>query len=368
MRARWLIFLFCLGAAASAAGRISQIRCLDVPDLLEQSASSQEGLLDKARAAGFNSVSFSAPLYGPKGFSAKLGALENSRINAFRRLVGGLEKRGLRGFPLLWDAQAMEAFGRAGGGSSQFFIGSVQNQWQVWLLKSLVKASSVGKSPGIAGWILIRTEWPGLHPGAQSAVSNAVPNAWLAAGRAALRDGGATQPVGMGILLGPDFPNVRQDNASFEVSAPDQDTPPLAPRIPHETILPDEVLADKLPPLPRDGDKIAAGLAGIDWTALGSSAKELAQAANMEFTEWTFDSEDWRRVGAALASVARNHSPVPMIWRQDWRVPSRYERRKHLNIPNGLAGLSGPWPDEDWPDAEETIWPEPARAKKNRDL
>ena len=36
---------------------------------------------------------------------------------------------------------------------------------------------------------------------------------------------------------------------------------------------------------------------------------------------------------------------------------SRYERQKHLEAPEGLAGLMGPWPEADWPESGESIWP-----------
>ena len=54
---------------------------------------------------------------------------------------------------------------------------------------------------------------------------------------------------------------------------------------------------------------------------------------------------------------------APLLWRHDWRTASRYERQKRLEAPDGLAGLSGPWPDADWPEPGESIWPAEEKGK-----
>ena len=63
------------------------LRCLDLTLLLAMDDKSQDALLDKAAAAGFNSVSFSAPLFGEGSFCEKLGTLNSGRISAFKRSV-----------------------------------------------------------------------------------------------------------------------------------------------------------------------------------------------------------------------------------------------------------------------------------------
>src|SRR6185369_14706112 len=45
------------------------LRCLDLPGLLALPEKDQDQVLDKAGSAGFNAISFEAPLYGPQGLA-----------------------------------------------------------------------------------------------------------------------------------------------------------------------------------------------------------------------------------------------------------------------------------------------------------
>jgi hypothetical protein len=97
-------------------------------------------------------------------------------------------------------------------------------------------------------------------------------------------------------------------------------------------------------------------LEGLDWGAVERLFSGLPTSSGLSFLEFTLDTEDWYRIGDRLAQAA-GMAEVPVLWRQDWRTASRYERAKRLKAPGPLAGLEGPWPDDDWPSEGEALWP-----------
>jgi hypothetical protein len=97
-------------------------------------------------------------------------------------------------------------------------------------------------------------------------------------------------------------------------------------------------------------------LEGLDWGSVEGLFSRLPLGSQVDFLELTLDTEDWYRVGERLAEAAQA-AEVPLLWRQDWRTASRYERNKRLAPPPPLAGLIGGWPDDDWPPKGESLWP-----------
>jgi hypothetical protein len=96
-------------------------------------------------------------------------------------------------------------------------------------------------------------------------------------------------------------------------------------------------------------------LEGLDWERVDALFQSLPTYSQLNFLELTVDTEDWYRVGDRLAEAATK-ADVPILWRQDWRNASRYERNKRLAPPAPLAGLLGAWPDDDWPASGESLW------------
>jgi hypothetical protein len=349
------------------------IRCFDAQGLMDMDSKAQDGLLDRAAAAGFNSVTFNAPVFGEGAFCSRLGSLDATRVEAFKRLVGAMAFRRLYAFPVLWDAGSVAAFEAVGGGEAKFFSGRTQNLWQAWLLRSLAKAAALNARSGLGAWIVYRGPWPGPKTRNPSEAESGKGQAFTAPLRTwvlwqlrALRQGGATQLCGLGFFLKGDLGDAKT------VQSPDLDMsklggpPPLAPALDKDLRLPDAKAMDHLPPLPGMTDEDApAGaqvltpwdLEGVDWDSVGRAAKEIPVSTGLDFMELTLDTEDWYRVGEAMASMAEKNMQTPLLWRQDWRKASRYERQKHLEAPEGMAGLEGPWPEADWPDAGESIWP-----------
>jgi hypothetical protein len=390
----WALFFFLLSVAGARASELEllrsngnvfyraeermPLRCLDAPILLAMGEKEQEALLDKAAAAGFNSVSFPAPLFGEGSFCEKLGSLDSSRVDAFHRLIEKIENRRLYAFPVLWNSDSVAAFSKIGGGDVNFFTGKEQNQWQAWLLRETVKASSVSVTAGIGGWILYRGPWPGPKQrqdktaGASLSTSNgaqaftAGQRAWLQWQVRALRQGGAIQLAGIGYLLKGDLDDKKAVEAA-DLGSLAAGPPPVSDKMKREVKLQDSKDLDKLPMVSGAGleEREAAGaepltpwdLEGIDWGSVGKAMNEVPMATGLDFMELTLDTEDWYRVGDAMSEMADREMQTPLLWRQDWRGVSHYERQKHLEAPAGLAGLMGPWPDSDWPEVGESIWP-----------
>jgi hypothetical protein len=357
------------------------LRCLELEGLLEMPDADAEQALDRAAAAGFNSVSFHAPVFGPGGFCTKLGTLQEERVLAFKELLNKFESKQLYAWPVVWTPGAVEAFSKIGGGPEKFFSGKAQNQWQAWLLRELVRhqggALQLSSTAALGGWILYRGDWPGPKkrstenpddPGAQA--FTAPLRRWLLWQLRALRSGGSRQMAGIDLLLKGDL---RKENSDGDPAA-DSSMPgaPVADLREGETVLPDLAAMDKLPPLPG-GEKIPGNaeteamspwdLEGLDWDSVGRALREIPAATGLDFMQLTLDTEDWYRLGETMGEVVEKEMQVPLVWRQDWRTASRYERQKRLQEPEGLAGLMGPWPDNDWPDEGESIWPPLAKGQ-----
>lgn len=368
------------GAIFYRADERLPLRCLDAPALLGLPAAEQEALLDKAAAAGFNSVSFAAPAYGPSGFCKKLGAMDAERLGAFQALLGRMDARQLYAFPVLWNSEAVDSFARIGGGTDKFLTGRTQIQWQTWILRELVKSGgelSLSNTASVGAWILYRGPWPGpRRRGADSADSVAAQpftapvRGWLLWQLRALRQGGARQLSGAGFIL--------KAELGEKAAADDPATSPAEPALPvaeirqEETSVGSEAAMDKLPPLP--GQESAGrtntaealspwDLEGVDWDSVGRALREVPVSTGIDFMELTLDTEDWYRVGDTMGEAAERGMQAPLVWRHDWRTASRYERQKRLAAPEGLAGLIGPWPDNDWPEPGEAIWPAQEKGK-----
>jgi hypothetical protein len=372
------------GAVFVSGDERMPLRCLDAPNLLQLAAPDQNALLDKAAAAGFNSVSFAAPVFGSGSFCEKLGSLNAERISHFKSLVEAMETRRLYAFPVLWDSSSVQAFEKIGGGEAKFFNGNIQNQWQAWLTRQLLKSTAEGISlsstTAVGGWILYRGPWPGPKSRGQDQTTGDGPGPqaftaplrnWLLWQIRALRQGGAMQLAGAGFLLKGELgEKAPLDDPSLDQS---QAQPPVAEMKPDETTLPDDASLDELPPLPGtdkqnknkiDDDALTPwDLEGVDWDSVGRALEEIPVATGIDFMELTLDTEDWYRVGDAMSTMAETDMQVPLAWRHDWRTVSRYERQKRLEAPEGLAGLIGPWPDNDWPDPGEFIWPVQEKGK-----
>jgi hypothetical protein len=118
---------------------------------------------------------------------------------------------------------------------------------------------------------------------------------------------------------------------------------------PDQGTVDDAAVVPAPPPNPYD-------LEGLDWSAVDGLFAAFPTASQIDFIEFTLDTQDWFRVGQRLA-LAASQAEVPVLWRQDWRAAPQYERMKRLEAPSGLAGLEGPWPADDWPAKDEPLWP-----------
>jgi hypothetical protein len=357
------------------------LRCLEAADLLSRAPSAQDAELDRAASAGFNSVSFSAPIFGPDGFCKKLGSMDSDRVGSFKSLLARMEAKRLYAFPVLWNDAAVDAFEKAGGGSAKFFVGKIQNQWQAWLVRELLRGPSgdvsLSSTAAVGGWILYRGPWPGpkrrgaeqSDAGGAQAFTSAL-RSWLLGQLRALRQAGAVQMAGADMMLKGDLgAKAEVDDPSL---GPKEGGVPVAELKQDETSLADSDAMDKLPPLPGQekvtGESVAGpaltpwDLEGVDWDSVARALREIPVSTGLDFMELTLDTEDWYRVGDAMAQASDKDRQAPLVWRHDWRNASRYERQKRLEPPEGLAGLMGPWPDNDWPDAGESIWPNEAKA------
>ena len=189
---------------------------------------------------------------------------------------------------------------------------------------------------------------------------------WLLWQLRALRQGGATQMAAVDIVLKHDL---GASAASMdEANGVSETAVPVAEMKTETTVLADPSTMDHLPPLAgaedASGDTNFAAAAltpwdleGVDWDSVGRALREIPASTGLDLLLLTLDTEDWYRVGDAMAGSVEKDAQVPVVWRHDWRSASRYERQKRLEAPAALAGLCGPWPDNDWPEAGESIWP-----------
>ena len=366
------------GAQFVAEDKRYPIRCLDQPRLLDYAPSDARRILARASAAGFNAVSFNAPLVGNNGLVDARGKIQ---VKVKERLVSLLDAAGKENiylFPVLWSPSSVNALlGTVGGDQRYFWSYKTHMQWQGWLLKQLAEEAGFAKNPAVGGLLLYRGPWPGPYP--EGSVGRGSPGGkarmrfvrtlsrWASwqvrvASRLGLR-----QPKGMGFWFLKDLPLVRKamdmDEGDLRV---DGEAPAPLPPLPGsggELELVDDALLDVLPPVPGE-EKIVdksgkpvyeAASTQIDWEAFTSAYRSIPLSSWLDFMEVTFDTEDWHRVADKLSGVSREDLEVPLLWRHDWRASSSYERSKRLEV-EGLAGLSGPWPGDAWPGSGEAIW------------
>lgn len=364
------------------------LRCLDAPGLLGLNDGQRAQLLDKAAAAGFNAVSFEAPLFGPQGFCPTLGHFDPAASASFVRALEACDLRRLYAFPVLNPASSVHGLLGPNASAAAFFYGRNVLGWQSWAMRQaasiMVKGHPLTRSPVVGAWILYRGPWPGGMPSPDAAAAPAPASgtaeardlarlrAWAAWTVKVARHLGFSQELGIGLWA-------RQDLAS---SAPAPDAPheadavsgpPLAAlsevSFSAQALNQQSQAMDVLPPVPgADAEKVddngaPSGVAanpwdleGLNWESVDQVLASLPMASQLNFVEFTLDTEDWYRVGERLAESA-DKAEVPVYWRQDWRTASRYERNKRLHPPMPLAGLSGAWPDDDWPSAGEALWP-----------
>ena len=374
------------------------LHCYDAPGLLALPVEEQAEALNKAAAAGFNAISFEAPLAGPLGLSKTLGKIDAAQGDNLTRLIQACAKRRLYAFPVLWTPATADALIGTANAKTVFFGGKNSLGWQHWLAGEMARLKVEGvpltQTATVGGWILYRGPWPGGPPlphGEANAVTPS-PEAWLRQwAQWQVRDYhklGFTQRLGLGLWAKADLPLTLENRPEAPVIKADGDKPaapvieaaPFAPLSTTETSgalsLEQAKELDQLPPVPGPGGAKADDgegdespslsvpappatpwdLEGLDWDKVEAFFATAPLSTQVDFLEFSLETEDWYRVGDRLAQAAAK-AEVPVVWRQDWRTASRYERPKRLEAPLPLAGLVGPWPEEDWPGEGETLWP-----------
>jgi len=365
------------------------LHSLDRPDLLALSSGNASKVLARASAAGFNAVSFDAPLFGPQGLVGTRGKIQPKILRRLKRLLVLAEQEKIYLFPVLWNPQSVQALVKAVGGNQRYFWAYKRHmQWQAWLLEQLaVKAGFAGNN-SVGGLLLYRGGWPGPYPdGAVTTKKKKmhfvkVLAKWSAWQVRVANKTGLVQPKGLGFWFVEDLPLERKsldyDEGDLRV---DGDASAPLPELLGEGEQPaliDTSQLDILPPVPgeekivdKEGKPVyAAASTQIEWNAFVEAYRGIPLGSWLDFMEVTFDTGDWHRVARKFSGVSRDELEVPLLWRHDWRVSSGYERGKRLDA-KGLAGLSGPWPQNAWPKNYERIWPRPVMdpaSAKNRAL
>jgi hypothetical protein len=370
------------------------LHCLDAQDLLALDPDQRGQTLDRAAAAGFNAVSFEAPLFGARGLCRPLGKVDAKAGLALIQTLQACGLRRLYAFPVLYPPAGVDGLIGTSTARAVFFSGRRSWAWQCWALRRLAALTVQGvpltDTPQVGGWILYRGAWPGGPPlissvsGISAGARPQSPTAaaadplrlrlWAASTVQFARKLGFTQELGIGLWarddLGATPPGPPQSldvsGAGPPPTAAPSDASFSAQDLDHES----QVL-DVLPPVAGaealDVDDSAIlpmapdnpwELEGLDWPAVETLLTALPMATQLNFVEFTLDTEDWYEVGKRLAQAA-DKAEVPVLWRQDWRSASHYERGRHLLAPAPLAGLCGPWPDDDWPSdvGGASLWP-----------
>jgi len=375
--------LFDNGRGFTTASQRLAIHCLDLPGLLALGQDEQAKVLDHAAAAGFNAVSFEAPLFGPQGLCPSLGSVDEARRQLLSRLLDGCALRQLWAFPVLYTPAAVDALVGTSTARSVFFAGRNALGWQAWALRQVGRVSCHGQgvtvSSTVGGWILYRGPWPdgapvNDRPEPASPTAEARLRSWAAWQVQLARRLGFRQELGLDLWA-------KQDLGTPQEAAPPDDAlnagagpAPVAALSPltfsAEALTEQTAQLDVLPPVPgaeKSGDLDDSAsvpappaspwdLEGLDWGLVEGLFQSLPLASQVDFLCLTLDSQDWYRVGDRLALAAQK-AEVPILWRQDWRGASRYERGKHLAAAPPLSGLVGAWPSEDWPGMGEALWP-----------
>jgi len=371
------------------------LHCLDAQDLPAMDAVQRGKVLDRAAAAGFNAVSFEAPLFGAHGLCHPLGTWDAKAGLALTQTLEACGLRRLYAFPVLYPPAGVDGLIGTSTARAVFFSGRRSLAWQCWALRRMsaltVQGVPLARAPQVGGWILYRGAWPGgppLLPGAVDPAAGARPlspaaaassndplrlRLWTTSTVQFARKSGFIQELGIGLWardeLGAASPEAPQ---SLDASA--AGPPPMAApsdvSVSAQDLQHQSQALDVLPPvagadtLDVDDSAILPAapetpweLEGLDWPAVETLLSALPMATQLNFVEFTLDTEDWYEVGTRLAQAA-DKAEVPVLWRQDWRSATHYERGRHLRAPAPLAGLSGPWPDDDWPDAGgKALWP-----------
>jgi hypothetical protein len=386
--------LFDNGRSFSTPSRRVALRCLDVDGLLGLSDARRAQVLDKAAAAGFNAVSFEAPLFGAQGLCRKLGAFDPSAAQAFTRALEACDLRRLYAFPVLYPPSGVDGLIGTATARAVFFAGRHAWGWQCWALRQTaaltVRGLPLTRAPVVGGWILYRGPWPGGPPMGESATAAVAQGAeakdaaeqdaaaqdgqrlraWTASTVRYARRLGFRQELGVGLWARDDLGGGQADQAlDASIAGPPPVAASAAVNFSPEDLNRQSQDLDVLPPVAGaeaqgvdDSAVVPAApmnpwdLEGLDWGAVDALVTGLPMAGQLNFLEFTLDTEDWYGVGTRLAASA-DKAEVPVLWRQDWRSASRYERGKHLTPPPPLAGLEGPWPDDDWPIAGAALWP-----------
>lgn len=359
------------------------LRVYDSPGLLGLPADEQAALLDRVADAGFNAVSFETPLVGHNGLSPELGKVDDAAKAAWTRTFEACQFRRLYAFPVLWTPATVDALIGTATARDRFFAGKNALGWQAWALRQAaaipVKGQPLSATAMVGGWLLYRGPWPDGPP-LPGRVVDATPTAearlraWARWQVMAARRLGYRQCIGLGLYPKQDVGQggaALQEPVSVDADADAPFAPISSPDLVVDTSVAHSQALDILPPVPgadaemvTELDDSAAvkeppanpwDLEGLVWDEVEELFATLPLASQIDFIEFTLDTEDWYRVGDRLAEASQT-SEVPILWRQDWRTASRYERNKRLAPPAPLAGLEGGWPDEDWPDAGNSLW------------
>ncbi|HXB96827.1 MAG TPA: hypothetical protein VNZ54_02165, partial [bacterium] len=366
------------------------MHCLDEPGLLALGPDDQAKVLDQAAAAGFNAVSFEAPLFGPQGLCRSLGTVDEAQRQQWTRLLEGCALRQLWAFPVLYTPQAVDGLVGTGTARAVFFAGRNALGWQSWALhqasKVMVRGQGVTATTTVGGWLLYRGPWPdgppvNDRPAPATPTAEARLRAWAAWQVRLARKLGFRQELGLDLLAKQDLgaeggpgPEAAQAQPQPDDTAAAAGAAPVAAlstvSFSAQALAEQGSELDVLPPVPGaektegldDSASVPAApaspwdLEGLDWPMVEGLFQSLPLASQVDFLCLTLDSQDWYRVGDRLAAAAQT-AEVPVLWRQDWRGASPYERRKHLAGTAPLAGLIGPWPSDDWPAVGEALWP-----------
>jgi hypothetical protein len=369
------------GRSFQTARQRLPLRVLDAPDLLAMGEKDQNGLLDKAADAGFNAVSFEAPLIGPAGLSKELGKLDPSSAAAWTRTFEALQFRRLYALPVLWTPATVDALIGTATARDRFFAGKNALGWQLWGLRQAaaipVKGKPLSGTAGVAAWLLYRGPWPDAQPLPGRSVSlspsaEARLRGWARWQVQAARRLGFAQRLGLGLWAKQDLgAAAATDDAPQAANGPAPAAPLANADMSFDASLQHQKALDVLPPVAGSDAELFAevddsatvkaapanpwDLEGLDWEVVEGFFSSFPLATQVDFLELTLGTEDWYRVGERLAEAAQA-AEVPVLWRHDWRTASRYERNKRLAPPSPLAGLVGPWPDDDWPPTGESLW------------
>ncbi len=355
------------GAVFTRGGDPFPLRCLQADALLSLSPPAQDSLLDKAVLEGFNAVSFDCPLEGPQGLAPAFSYPDPGRLEAFNALLGRLNSRDLRAFPVLVRAADVAAWNLAfHAGPESFWTGAEQQKWQYFLLKQLGQATDRGGRPvkdnaAVGGWILYRGPLPGdagdFERWARAQVF------WMKGLAFRQLKGLALCPAGQSWE-----PAAQAESPTAAASAPDASPSAqagdLSPSALAQEPGPQDQGADSTTPdaggaaaAPAPAGEIPA-LAPLppplpDFDPLRRALQRMQAPTQLDFCEvWlgppASEGQRWQ-----LNRWARRDLDLPLVWRVDFAgmAPSAL---RDFTDPGGLAGLCSPLPGD--PDSSRPLW------------